>query len=422
MLCNYLLLISLDGFAWNYLDRFGIDNFPNFKSISYNGVKAKYVQNLFLTKTFPSHFSIVTGLFPESHGIVNNQTRWWDNGAEPIWVTNQKGNHNLSCNFRSKIVMWPGSEVKIKGIYPTLYTKYSDKMMLKQKINMIISSFASNKDKINLGLIYHYQPDLVGHIYGPESREVFNMLKSIDSDIGYLFNELEAKKLLDHIDIIITSDHGMTNIHSNQYVILSDIMDLKDFIIVGSSPVWNIFSNNTKKINLLHNILNATKYQDKLQVYKKNNIPLRWHYKNNIRIGDLIIIGQPGYIVALNKEDRSLLIKGNHGFDNSHPDSWPIFFAQGPSFKSGFQTDSINSIDIYELMCHILKITPAPNNGSLANIRHILSPDKSESFVHVLNKLEYKSGSNLLKLPPIMFTFTVTIWMYKAHYTNIYLI
>ncbi|XP_065321830.1 ectonucleotide pyrophosphatase/phosphodiesterase family member 7-like isoform X3 [Gordionus sp. m RMFG-2023] len=373
MLCNYLLLISLDGFAWNYLDRFGIDNFPNFKSISYNGVKAKYVQNLFLTKTFPSHFSIVTGLFPESHGIVNNrmydpnfksyfkpsniETRWWDNGAEPIWVTNQKGNHNLSCNFRSKIVMWPGSEVKIKGIYPTLYTKYSDKMMLKQKINMIISSFASNKDKINLGLIYHYQPDLVGHIYGPESREVFNMLKSIDSDIGYLFNELEAKKLLDHIDIIITSDHGMTNIHSNQYVILSDIMDLKDFIIVGSSPVWNIFSNNS-----------------------------------------------------------------NHGFDNSHPDSWPIFFAQGPSFKSGFQTDSINSIDIYELMCHILKITPAPNNGSLANIRHILSPDKSESFVHVLNKLEYKSGSNLLKLPPIMFTFTVTIWMYKAHYTNIYLI
>ena len=45
-----------------------------------------------------------------------------------------------------------------------------------------------------------------------------------------------------------------------------------------------------------------------------------------------------------------------------------IFVAHGPAFKHGYHAKPFNSVDYYPMMCHILGISPAPNNGSLGNI------------------------------------------------------
>ncbi|CAK9302655.1 unnamed protein product [Gordionus sp. m RMFG-2023] len=402
---------------WNYLDIFGLDNFPNFKHIIENGVKAEYLQNLFATKTFPNHFSIVSGQYEEIHGIVHNNmydpklkevfkmgntlTEWWDAGGEPIWVTNQNfiTTNNSTCFHKSNVIMWPGCDVKIKGIYPSFYTKYS-KITLDQKFDMILSAFSTQKDNINLGILYHNQPDEAGHMFGPKSQEVFNVIKDLDRSLGYLIAQMIKLKLNDLLNIIITSDHGMTNTSFNKSVILSDYFNLKDYIVSGSSPVWNIFSNNTQKIDMLYNKLYKANVPQML-IYKKKDIPLKFRYKNNGRIGDLILLGQPGWNLVRTKTDLELFFKGNHGYDNVFPDSWPIFIAIGPVFKKGYKSPPLNNVDIYELMCEILGIIPAPNNGSLANIKHILINDKSP---HVdFSNVDAKSET-LLKIDYYQYT------------------
>ena len=230
-LCHFegdpkLLLVSLDGFRWDYLNRKG--NFPNFKAIINQGVHSVHgTKNAFITKTLPNHYTIVTGLYEESHGIVANEfydpdfnqtfsldnenqqreSKWFDNGGEPIWVTNQKS----STSRRSGSLMWPGSYAAVKGFLPyRYYAPYDFSVPFRTRIDKIVSWFADDYP-INLGLLYFEEPDYSGHKYGPESMNITKKIEELDADIGYLLEKLKEKYILDDLNIIITSDHGMTS-------------------------------------------------------------------------------------------------------------------------------------------------------------------------------------------------------------------
>lgn len=254
-----LLLISFDGFRWDYLQK---TETPNFNKFIKNGVTAKYgLTNAFVTKTFPNHFTIVTGLWEESHGIIANDMydpslnqsftpsnksamedpAWFSVGAEPIWVTNQLQNPK----GRSGVYMWVGGGAPIKWVRPSRYVPYSKKVKMETKINTLIDWF-TDEYPINLGLIYSDEPDIAGHAYGPDSEEVAKKIKELDLSIGYLLKRLEEKDLLKSMNIIITSDHGFTNTPENKTIDLDLFIDPTSYKLTATSPIANIWPNEGK--------------------------------------------------------------------------------------------------------------------------------------------------------------------------------
>lgn len=204
-----VLLISFDGFRWDYMEKFQTALTPNLHHIVNTGVKAKYLENAFVTKTFPNHYTIATGLYEESHGIVansmydpvfkaffhigNNETRWW-NGGEPIWITNQK------AGGKSATVFWPGSDVKIRGQYPTYYMKYDRHLSYEARVDRVIELLTRIEEPPNFFTIYFEEPDHTGHLFGPDSKQVLSAVQKADNITGYLLRRLESKTLLDKVN------------------------------------------------------------------------------------------------------------------------------------------------------------------------------------------------------------------------------
>lgn len=379
-----VLLISFDGFRWDYLSRSETkDHTPNFHRIMNDGVYAKRgVKNAFITKTFPNHYTIVTGLYEESHGIVGNimydpvlnetfniynvtqerSPKWFDNGGEPIWVTNQLQD---TCNCRKTgIVFWPGDSASVKGVLPYRYLLYDNSMKNKTRVDTMVKWF-TDKYPVNLGLLYFEEPDAYGHKFGPDSPQVNEMIIGLDGVVGYLLDELKMKGILDSTDIIITSDHGMASTPNTTVINLDDHISLNDYRIFSSNPIGNILPNPGKEEEIYNKLQNIPH----LTVYRKEDIPDEFHYKHNRRIQPLLLVTDEGYSLTHNK---SKIEKGNHGYNNSLPDMHPFFIAMGPSFKKGYTIDTFDNVDIYPLMCEILGIKPAPNNGSLQNVQSLL--------------------------------------------------
>ena len=259
-----VLLVSYDGFRWDYLDK--ISNKVNFERIINGGVYAeKGLQNSFITKTLPNHYTLVTGLYEESHGMVANEmydpvfnetfslesledvikSKWFDNGGEPIWVTNQKQSTS-AAPLRSGSLFWPGSMASVHGFLPTKYLAYNPEMTFQERVDIIISWYL-DKDPINLGLLYYEHPDQEGHQFGPESDNMTKTIQNLEELTGYLLNSLEKNKLLDKINVILTSDHGMTSTPKSETIALEDYVNKELYkVFVNNNPVVSIIPQNSK--------------------------------------------------------------------------------------------------------------------------------------------------------------------------------
>lgn len=214
-----LLMISFDGFRWDYINRARDNNrnIPNFERLIAEGVTITDggMKTAFVTKTFPNHYTLVTGLYEENHGIVANYfydpvfnedfdmgskakstLKWWngtkERPVEPIWVTNQNLGGDES-ERKSGVVFWPGSE--IDGQYPTKWLPYNVSMSFKSRVDKIVEWLTVHEDPINLGLMYIQEPDATGHHYGASSSQILDKVEELDGVIGYLI-----EKLGDHFD------------------------------------------------------------------------------------------------------------------------------------------------------------------------------------------------------------------------------
>ncbi|XP_063403292.1 ectonucleotide pyrophosphatase/phosphodiesterase family member 5-like [Mytilus trossulus] len=395
-----LLLVSFDGFRWDYLSRNETKHStPNFHRLMNEGVHARNgIKNAFITKTFPNHYTIVTGLYEESHGIVGNvmfdpvlnetfniynenqekSSKWFDNGGEPIWVTNQLQNEFYHGNCRRTGVMfWPGDQAPVKGVLPFKYLPYDRTVEYKTRVDTIVRWF-TDKYPVNLGLLYFEEPDHTGHQVGPDNPEINQKVIELDKTVGYLLNELDKKGILDDTDIIITSDHGMASTPQSKMINLDDYISPLDYRIFSSDPIGSVLPYPGKEDEMYQKLSNIPH----LTVFKKADIPDDMHFKHNRRIQPLLLVTDEGYSLSHNK---SKIGEGNHGYNNSFKDMHPFFIARGPSFKKGFSIDTFNNVDIYPLMCEILGINPAPNNGSLENVESLLvvksAVHKSKSFL-----------------------------------------
>lgn len=265
-----LLLISFDGFRWDYLDlvkKAGRDT-PNFNYLIKRGVKTKWVRTTFTTSTFPNHYSMATGMYQESHGIVGKEmfdplfnetfsvhdvesrttSLWWNNGtelggAEPIWVTNQKDGRSSNKKW-SGVMFWVGSNAKIHGMRPLYFTQYDRDFPFKLRIDTVLVWFLGKLTPINLGLLYFSEPDALGHVVGPQSSHMINKIVELDDLIGYLIEQLKEKGLFDRMNIIITSDHGLAQLKGS--INIGAFVNQHLFKVYGSETVWNILPNEGK--------------------------------------------------------------------------------------------------------------------------------------------------------------------------------
>ncbi|XP_021246426.1 bis(5'-adenosyl)-triphosphatase ENPP4-like isoform X2 [Numida meleagris] len=369
-----LLLVSFDGFRADYLETYHL---PHLQELVADGVLVKQVTNAFITKTFPNHYSIVTGLYEESHGIVandmydpdakkkfsqfNDSDPFWWNEAVPIWVTNQE-----QGNGTSAAAMWPGTDVRINNATPRFFMKYNFSVTFEERVENIVRWLNSSDPVVNFATLYWEEPDASGHKYGPDDKEnMRQVLEQVDRHVGFLTSKLKASGLWDAVNVIITSDHGMAQCSPKKLIVLDKCIGRGNYTLIDRSPVAAVLPKNNKKY--VYNLLKQC--ADHMQVYLKEEIPDRFHYRHNKRIQPIILIADEGWTIVQNET----LSKRDHGYDNALPSMHPFLAARGPAFRQGYQQSVISNVDIYPMMCHILGLTPQPHNGTFSHTKCLLA-------------------------------------------------
>ncbi|MBK7630588.1 MAG: alkaline phosphatase family protein [Ignavibacteriales bacterium] len=380
---NYTILVSLDAFRWDYSDR-GLT--PNLDYILKNGVHALSLQPCFPSKTFPSHYSIVTGMHPENHGIIANDftnlftdqryTLWdsiakndakWYKG-EGIWETAKRQGVMTASYF------WPGSEANVDYRRPDYSKKFIYTTPYDQRINGAMEWLQLPYEKRpHLIMLYFDATDTCGHNYGPNSKEVDQAIAMEDSLIGKLFLGLQKLNLLDSTNIIIVSDHGMTKLSPERVINIDELLSEFKFKISDKGPMMFIYPEEDQKNAVYQKLKDSEK---NYKVYWKKDFPDYLHYKNNPLVAEIIVLADLGYSL-FNTQDIEKYSKkfplGNHGYDPTNMDMQGIFYAIGPDFKKAFSTGTINNIDIYPLLAKLLCIFPNVNiDGKLERIEFLL--------------------------------------------------
>jgi predicted AlkP superfamily pyrophosphatase or phosphodiesterase len=377
-----VILISVDGFRWDYLEKVAA---PHLRQLAASGVRAQALIPAFPTKTFPNHYSIVTGLYPEHHGIVANTMydpefdakfsmsnrpavqdgRWW--GGEPLWVTAEKQNQI------SGILFWPGSEAEILGKRPTYWKIYDDDFPNTARVDTVLAwlDLPATRRPTFLTL-YFSDVDHAGHRNSPDSPQVKTAVLEIDAIIGRLAQGLQTRDIFDRVNMIIVSDHGMTEVTSDRVIYLDDYIDLEKVEVIDWNPVVALRPGAMNENEIYEALTNAHPH---LRVYRKADIPARLHYQHHRRIMPIIGIADDGWKISRHgarNTREGFYTSGEHGYDNQLPAMRAIFIAHGPAFKSGFVAAPFQNIHLYHLICAILKLQPAPNDGDLDSVRVML--------------------------------------------------
>lgn len=372
---NLTIVVSLDAFRWDYPT---IYNTPWLDSIAANGVAATMVPS-YPSSTIPNHFTLATGLVPDHHGIVNSQfwapekgelfsmgdsaTRYnpYYFGGEPIWVTAKKQ------GVKSASIYWVGSDVAIQGLYPDYYLRWDNEPRLTypQRVEEALRiAKLPESERPSLLMVYFDEPDWTTHHYGPIAEESEAVIEQLDSLMGILYRGL---KELDYgVNLIVTSDHGMTEISDEKFISIEQTVN-PDWVerIVSTNPT-TIFCKEGCRDSLFEQ-LSKVKH---ISVWRKEEVPAHLNYGTSNHLGDIIVAPDLGWQFATTPRG----LNGAHGYDINEPDMQIIFRACGPDFKRGYTLPhSFSNVDLYSILAELLKIEPAKTDGSLEKVQELFS-------------------------------------------------
>lgn len=375
---NYVVVLSMDGFRWDYTD---MTDTPVLDSIARIGVRATSFKPAFPSKTFPNHYSLATGLYPDNHGIVQNN--FYDDvlgaiyrigdrnavengefyGGEPIWVTAEKQGVTAASYF------WVGSEAPIQGIQPTYWKRYDHNFPNEARVDSVINWLQLPVEKRpRLIMWYFSEPDGYGHQYGPGSEEVNKKVTQLDSLLGVFIQKLNQLPHKNKVDFIILSDHGMSSISADRYIDLQEHIK-QDWVsrAHGGNPAFMIKAAE----GCADSILTVLSEVPNLKAWKNEDVPERLNYGKNPRTMDILVLADNTWSIGWG-EVRGSYSKGTHGYDNDEMDMHAIFYALGPSFRKGYTHETIEVVDLYPLIAHLLKLQPAEVDGKLSKTRGML--------------------------------------------------
>jgi Uncharacterized proteins of the AP superfamily len=379
-----VILIAIDGFRADYFEKHQPETI---NSLAKNGVRAQWMKPSFPTKTFPNFYTVATGLYPGNHGIVENNIwdydtvfsmskreevenpRWW--GGEPIWVTAEKN------NIRAASMFYPGTETEIGGKRPTFWYKYEHNKPREERVDQVLSWLDLPKDeRPRMITLYFHDIDSAGHDFGPNALETRNAVQKIDGMVKRLVDGLKQRKIFGKVNLILFSDHGMAELDLRKVTFVDDYIDLADTErVLWAEQIVQIFPKPGRE-DILVRQLSKINYAT---CWKKAEIPAKYNYGQGKRVAPIVCSGDEGrFLTSRERYDGQLkkggidLPRGGHGYDNDLVSMRAMFVGHGSAFKRFYLAEPFPNVDVYELMCNILRIEPAKNDGNFERVRNML--------------------------------------------------
>jgi len=376
---HYVVLVSLDGFRYDYAKKYGA---KHLLAIAAKGASVpEGMIPSYPSLTFPNHYTLVTGLYPEHHGIVGNQFydparkerysytdpktnadgSWY--GGTPLWSLAEKEGMRSACFF------WPGSEAEIAGERPSYYLHYDAKFPDEKRIDQVVTWLKlPPEERPHFITLYYADVDHAGHTFGPDSSQTAEAVKHVDALMGTLETDLKALHL--PVDLIIVSDHGMEKIEGG-WIDLDSYAPLDGFTAVGDS----LYAPSEQAANFAYQKLKAA--DGAFMVYRRNNVPAELHFSSNPREGDPVIVARGPFAIRVkaptDREDRAPTV-GNHGFDPyMMPNMKAVFYAEGPDIRAGVVLKPFENVNVYPLIVKILGLESPPVDGSLGVLAGVLT-------------------------------------------------
>ena len=378
-----LILVSLDGFRWDFDLR---TETPNLDRLADEGVRAEILLPVFPTKTFPNHYTQVTGLWPSHHGIVGNNirdpeledrfslrsrqavadARWW--GGEPIWVTAEKQ------GLKTAPLFWPGSEAPIGGVRPTYWQPYRYDMPNAERVDQLLAWLdLPAGDRPHFLTLYASDLDSAAHGSNPDSSpEVAEAVARVDAMLGRLLDGLAERGLSESIDLIVVSDHGMSATSSDRVIPVDDYVDLDTVDVMSMGALLTLWPK-PEDVDAVYAALKGA--HPHLAVYSRDEIPERFHFRDNPCIPPIVGIPDDGWSASTRSrlhESPERFDGGAHGYDHDLESMGAFFVARGPAFRQGVVVAPFRNIHLYNLMCHILGLEPAENDGDIEVVQQML--------------------------------------------------
>ena len=361
----YVVMVSVDGFRYDYAEKFQA---PNLLRMKREGVSAEKMQPCYPSKTFPNHYSLVTGLYPANHGLVGNtffdpnreqlykisnrevveDGSWY--GGTPLWVLAEQQGMLAASYF------WVGSEADVQGIRPSYWYPYDGKVSHQKRVDQVLDWLAMPEERRpHMITLYFSVVDSRGHGYGPDAEETREALLQVDRDLGYLDSALQATGLPIHL--MVVADHGMIEVDHENPVILSRLVNLEGFEIARGSTSTLLYHKDSSEVNRLYSELQARSETHPIRVYRPEEMPAHLQFKGNPRIGNLIVETIPPAVFGRWGMPVST---GTHGYDPQEvPEMGAIFIAKGPQLPADTVLPSFENIHVYPLVAEILGL-PLP--------------------------------------------------------------
>ena len=374
------ILISIDAFRPDYLDR-GVT--PVLSALAARGARGA-MRPAFPSKTFPNHYTLVTGLRPDRNGIVANNMedaaipgvtfkmsnpeavmdrRWWDQ-AEPIWVTAEKAKIPVGAMF------WPGSEAAIGGVRPTSWAHFDMSAPSNLRVDHLLSWLDLPPAKRpRLVTLYFDIVDTAGHEFGPDSREVNAAAATVDRAIGRLTAGLKARGLA--ANIVVVADHGMAATAPERSIYIDDLLAKDAYRALDLGPIGTIIPAPGREAEVAKALLAPHAH---LQCWPKDQIPERLHYGHNPRVAPIFCLPETGWLLTTHAGRMTRPVGGEHGYDSASPEMAAVFIANGRAIRRGVRLPPFDNVDVYPLLARLVGVAPQPNDGNLADLAPALQP------------------------------------------------
>ncbi|XP_073319074.1 venom phosphodiesterase 1 [Pagrus major] len=381
-----LLLVSLDGLRAQYLQKWS-RLIPVLDRLKTCGTSTPYMQAAFPSKTFPNHYTIVTGLYPESNGLIDNvmydpvfdaifslsgpekdNPEWYL--GQPIWHTAQYQ------GLKSGTFFWPGSDVNVNGSFPNIYQPYDGKVPFEQRVLTVLKWLQlPDGERPDFYTLYLEEPDKSGHSYGPDSGGLVQSIQGVDKIVGQLMNGLKQIGLHRCVNIIILADHGMEETSCQRKEVMQDLVGDVSKYWVTEGPFGRIRARNKDTVidpaGLVAD-MTCKKPDQKIKPYLKADLPKRLHFANSRRIEDVNVLVELKWLFERSPGSLTFCAGGTHGYDNDAESMHAMFLSYGPKFHYKTEIEPFSNIELYNLMCDILEISPTDNNGTHGSMNHIL--------------------------------------------------
>ena len=369
-----VLLVSLDGFRPDYLE-LGIT--PNLNRLAAGGVRAEWMNPSYPTLTFPNHYTVVTGLRPDHHGIIHNTIsdpelgefslgnraavadgRWW--GGEPIWV----GAEN--AGLKTATMFWPGSEAEIRGVRPTRWLPFDESLPADARVDMMLGWLGEPAaTRPRFATLYFEHLDKAAHAHSFDSPEAHAAVAKLDRAIGRLIEGLQQRG---PVNLVIVSDHGMAAAEPGHSIAIEDMVAPTDATAithgqaVGFAPLPGRTGAAEKSLLGAH---------EHYECWRKDAVPAAWQFGSHPRVPAIVCQMHEGWDArpqATLSRRNSTTTRGAHGYAPEAGSMRSLFIAHGPAFVPGTTLPAFDNVDVYPLLARLIGIQPAANDGDIDSL------------------------------------------------------